>query len=145
MTNYYSGNTTLVLISAERASLPAVANNMRTGELRKELEYLKLDFGIVVGHWKGTEETTFLVEVPVGNVELVVHTLAVKATKYGQDAILVVNPDRSTYLVNTSPNETTEGSTYSEVYLKGRMKPVNSVEGLDAYTRTLDGNYYVVG
>ena len=124
----------IVILSAERAELSASENQDRTtrlaGLLMDQYGYAR----VLEGCYKGVKETSFIVDIYTVDKLGILKEIAFGV--FGQESILILNTDSSPSL------EFADGSSE---HLKGKFQRVESVEGLDSWTRDpSNGKYYAI-
>lgn len=122
-----------LILSAEKASLPADMNAQRTAFLERQLQDANLAPIRVNGLYEGTRETSFLIfEDSAGRAEEAATRLA---RAYGQDTLLRVDGARRAYLEDLRTGSTIDLGYWSQIDSADKAR-------LNAYTETADGSVY---
>src|SRR5690606_29107474 len=116
-----------VMVSAERAGLSPEENARRTEQLEQDLREAGFEPQRARGMYRGVPEASFL--VPIADATELAEVLQIGLEKYGQESVLVVDEERRARLefLDDFPMEL------------GRFNPVESVEGLEAFTEIPEG------
>ena len=119
------------VLSAELAGEPSAFNAQATAELQDDLERHGLRFVSILGSYKGAEENSF---VALLSSVLDWHVVQALGRIYDQESVLLVNADRSAAL------------HYADGRVEGigQWTAVDSVAGLDSWTRDALGQHYSV-
>src|SRR5690606_13645215 len=116
-----------VMVSAERAGLSPEENARRTEQLEQDLREAGFEPQRARGMYQGVPEASFL--VPIADATELAEVLQLGLEKYEQESVLVVDEERRARLefLDDFPMEL------------GRFNPVESVEGLEAFTEIPEG------
>lgn len=130
--NFYN-NQTVVILSTERENFHPFENKFRIKELEERLILLGLPHKKMVGVYKNTSEYSYMVVLPVP-YERSLDELARFAWFYEQESILVINPDRTGYLLYEDGRRMQSGRLVSS-----SERPIH----LDSYTHdTVENLFY---
>jgi len=116
------------ILSAER---PKENNKLRTSILSHILEDLNFPFARCEGMYKGDKETSFLVVVK-NKTELEI-IAQIAFNQFDQESILYRDRTKGISLIFEKEVQP----------LKGTFTKVNTIDGLDAYTK-INNNYYII-
>lgn len=119
------------IISAERANLTSLENDLRTEKLERDLYNLGAGFKIVLGCYQGTKENSFVVQglKDASIVELL--------RKYGQDCALKLDSSRHADSIQAN----------GDIISLGQFKAVSEANALKLANYTFDAvtsQYFVI-
>lgn len=130
-----AGNKPLVILSAYTDNRDEFANTLNHRELERQIKNnLKLEYGVVDGSYKGKQEKAILVEYAAEeDFQLLIRL----AKFYRQESVLAISKDReATLLFMDTHNFEKLGKLEAVPELVAKQQ--------DAWTRTKNGQYYIV-